>query len=117
MAQKLLYPVVNGKKECGKCGEILPIENFTKSKGGYYSSKCKRCVNEYGKKYRSDKDRKQKMREYHKKYMSNRKNRDTKNEYIRKYRKKIKKRGSFRSFFLKFFHPVFIIQYPNLWNF
>lgn len=79
--------MVNGKKECGKCGEILPIDNFTKSKGGYYSSKCKRCVNEYGKQYRSDKDRKQKMREYHKKYMSNRKNRDTKNEYIRKYRK------------------------------
>ena len=52
MAQKMLYPVINGMKECGVCGKILPIENFTKLKGKYYSSKCKECANEYSRKYR-----------------------------------------------------------------
>ena len=86
MAQKMLYPVINGMKECGVCGKILPIENFTKLKGKYYSSKCKECSNEYSRKYREK--NKEKIAKQQKKYMDDPCFRQKKNEYNKKYRKK-----------------------------
>lgn len=87
MAQKLLYPVVDGKKKCGECGQYLCVSEFTKYKDKYYSSKCKKCLREYAKKYRSTLVSKEKVSEYHKQYMKIKENRDKKNAYQREYRK------------------------------
>ena len=35
MGQKLLYPVIDGKKECGNCKEWLTVDNFIKHKDKY----------------------------------------------------------------------------------
>ena len=88
MGQKLLYPVIDGKKECGNCKEWLMVDNFTKYKDKYYSSKCKKCANEYAKEYRERPGNKEKVKEYHRNYMNDKTNRENKNLYIRNYRKK-----------------------------
>ena len=91
MAQKLLYPVINGKKQCGECGEILTINNFTitrKNSKDYYQSKCKKCINKYGAEYRKRVGQKEKIKQYQQDYMNNKENRDKKNSYIRQWRKK-----------------------------
>ena len=87
MAQELLYPVVDGKKQCGNCREWLDIGEFTKYKDKYYSSRCKKCLREYGFEYRSRPESKERVKEYHKQYMSDKANRESKNSYTRKYRK------------------------------
>lgn len=85
MGQKLLYPIIDGKKQCGVCGEWLELNNFTKSKGKYYSSKCKKCANEYSKKYREK--NKEKIAKRQKEYMESLSFRHKKNEYNKIYRK------------------------------
>lgn len=86
MGQKLLYPIINGKKQCGSCMNFLDLSEFAKSKGKYYSSKCKKCTNEYSKKYR-DKN-KEKLAKKQKEYMKDDDFRKNKNEYNKIYRKK-----------------------------
>ena len=41
------------KKECSKCNNIKPLDEFHKNKGSKdgYRSKCKLCVKEYTKDY------------------------------------------------------------------
>lgn len=87
MGQKLLYPIIDGKKQCGKCGKWLELSSFTKPKNKYYSSRCKTCINEYAKTLRSSFEYKEKIKNYHKNRMLNQDNRDKKNEYLRQYRK------------------------------
>lgn len=87
MAQKILYPVVDGKKQCGCCGQWLEISNFSKFKDKYYSSRCRRCINEYAKKYRDKAENKIKVAQYQKEYIGIKENREKKNKYIREYRK------------------------------
>ena len=43
---KQKVPVVNGKKECKKCHNILPIEDFNVKPSGSLKSYCKKCNNE-----------------------------------------------------------------------
>ena len=86
MGRKLLYPVIDGKKQCGKCMNILDLSEFAKTKGKYYSSKCKKCTNEYSKKYREE--NKEKISEKQKEYMLDDKFRENKNKYNREYRKR-----------------------------
>lgn len=57
--QKKLYS--NGAvKECGKCGERKPTEDFPKGPSGKLRSQCKQCTAEYMRKYYSDETKKQK---------------------------------------------------------
>ncbi|MPM83825.1 hypothetical protein SDC9_130894 [bioreactor metagenome] len=87
MGQKLLYPIVEGKKQCGDCGEWLELSDFSKYRDKYYSSRCRACVREYGRKYRDDLENKEKIKKYQKERMTIQDNRDKKNEYSRQYRK------------------------------
>ena len=87
MGQKLLHPIVNGKKQCGECGEWFDLNYFTKYKEKYYSSRCKKCLNEYAKKYRDNPKNKKAKKIYHENYMNDISNREKKNKYIRDYRK------------------------------
>ena len=88
MAQELLYPVVDGKKQCGSCREWLDLGEFTKYRDKYCSSRCKKCANKYGKEYRDKPENKEKRRAYQKKYMADSLNRENKNLYIRQYKKR-----------------------------
>jgi hypothetical protein len=42
------HPVVNGEKQCGKCGRWLPIDDFHThdSRWGYKKTNCKKCEQE-----------------------------------------------------------------------
>jgi hypothetical protein len=40
----LLYPITDGKKECSRCHNVLPIDNFWKPKKGNYKSNCGKCA-------------------------------------------------------------------------
>ena len=73
-------------KKCTKCGEWLVANtvNFHKAKKGKYGlqSKCKECINKYGKQYRET--NKEKVAESHKQYYEA--NRDRKAKYGKQYR-------------------------------
>jgi 5-methylcytosine-specific restriction endonuclease McrA len=86
MANKIKYPVIDGEKECGVCGEWKPISAYCKARK-HYTSQCKTCKNQYAAKYRSKPENKQKSAEYAKEYIKNPSNRDRKNTYLRQYRK------------------------------
>jgi hypothetical protein len=58
--------VVDGKKPCSKCREVLPVENFYKSKKSFsgYKEECKDCKRKVDKPYtkaNQEKRRQQKM--------------------------------------------------------
>ena len=95
------------KKECSKCNNIKPLEEFHKKKKGKYGveSKCKLCKKEY------DKQRKlknpEKIKEIHKNYREKNKevilekqriyrdqNRESYNAYQKEYRKERRKNDS-----------------------
>ena len=42
---KQKVPVINGKKECKKCHNVLPIEDFNVKPSGALTSYCKKCNN------------------------------------------------------------------------
>lgn len=64
---KLKYPIVDGKKECGKCGAIKPISEYYKH-NNYYRSYCKECQNKATILHRSKPENKYKWTSYSKKY-------------------------------------------------
>ena len=88
MGQKLLYPVIDGEKQCGECKKTLSVGMFYKTPKGYYSSKCKDCAKEYASEYRSLERNKEKISEYHKTRMKNIETRTAKNKYTNEYRKR-----------------------------
>ena len=61
------YPIVNGKKECGKCHEFKTLNSFFKHKN-YYRSCCKKCNIKNTKNWRRKPENKIKLSEYRKKY-------------------------------------------------
>jgi hypothetical protein len=72
------------EKECTKCEQVLPIENFgIRVYKGYsqYRSDCKECNQNYSKTYR--KENPEKVLEYNRNYLSTRK--DVAREWNRRY--------------------------------
>jgi hypothetical protein len=45
---------VDGKRKCGKCNKILPVENFVKYKDGRSHGYCKPCKSEHFKNYQKN---------------------------------------------------------------
>lgn len=74
MAPHIKYPMIDGKKECGKCEKILDISEFDKARN-HYTSKCKSCRKEYSIEYRQRPEVKAKTKAYHRAYMAITKNR------------------------------------------
>ena len=42
---KQKVPIIDGKKECKKCHNVLPIEDFNVKPSGALTSYCKKCNN------------------------------------------------------------------------
>lgn len=100
MTNKIKYPVINGKKECGNCHELKILDEYNKTKN-HYESKCKKCRSEYSREYSNRSEIKQHRAEYHKKYMNDFKNREKTNARQREYNKlekyKIRKNKNLRA--------------------
>ncbi|MCP5016925.1 MAG: hypothetical protein GY938_16905 [Ketobacter sp.] len=86
MAQPIKYPVVNGKKECGDCGEWKEISDYRKARN-HYVSRCRSCLKIYAAEYRKRPESKIASQKYHIEYMKNSANRNRANERQRKYNK------------------------------
>ena len=91
MGRLIKYPVVDGKKECGDCGEWLPIEEYKKARN-HFTSRCKKCLSIYAAKYRANPENKVKHSEYHRQYMADMENkkRTNKRNAIRNKRPDVK---------------------------
>jgi hypothetical protein len=86
MPAHIKYPVIDGMKECGVCGEIKPISEYQKART-HYQAGCKDCRKAYAAEYRRRPEVKDASREYHKAYNRDPLKREQKNAYLRKYRK------------------------------
>lgn len=86
MAPKIKYLVIDGKKECGSCGEWKPISEYKKARK-HFSSACYDCRKIYFAAYRNRPEVKKANRAYHKAYNRDPIKREQKNAYLRKYRK------------------------------
>ena len=89
MPAKIKYPVIDGKKQCGSCGEWKLINEYKKARN-HFSSACKPCLKIYSAEYRSHPENKVRASEYYKAYIQNPVNREHKNAYIREYRKGVR---------------------------
>lgn len=87
MANHIKYPVVDGKKKCGSCGKMKPIEEYHKARRHYVSA-CKPCRSKYFAEYRQTPAAKSAGLAYSRKYRSNPINRRRLNEKTRAWRKK-----------------------------
>lgn len=87
MPQKIKYPVINGRKECGSCGEMLPLDQYDKARR-HYTSACKSCRKAYAAEYRQRPDVKRAMLAYSRQYRGDPGNRKRLNENSRKHRRK-----------------------------
>ena len=83
---KLKYPVIDGKKQCGGCGLMLPLSSFRKARK-HYMAKCKACLALWAKEYRQRPGVKKASQAYHKEYISVEKNRLRANARMREYNK------------------------------
>ncbi len=86
MSAKIKYPVINGMKECGVCGQWKPIGEYKKARK-HYTSRCKSCLKVYAGNYRKMPEVKQSAAEYVIKYRTNPINRAKINAKTREYRK------------------------------
>lgn len=86
MPAKIKYPVINGLKKCGTCGEWKPTAEYKKARK-YFSSACSECRKIYFAEYRKRPNVKAATSAYHKAYNSDPVKREHKNAYLRKYRK------------------------------
>jgi hypothetical protein len=64
----LKYPIINGKKECGKCHEFKTLDSFYKH-NNYYRSYCKKCNTDNTNHFRRKPKNKTIVSEYGKKYL------------------------------------------------
>jgi len=73
-------------KKCTRCGKLLPLNMFYKDKTKKYGvvSQCKKCREEYKKKYRNE--NKEKIKEYRKKKYRKGERKEEMKEYGKKYR-------------------------------
>lgn len=92
MGRLIKYPIVDGKKLCGTCLEMLPIERFTKARN-YFQSYCIECRKTWAKQYRSRAEVKAKQLDYSRGYRSVEENRARLNAATRRSRKKPEFRG------------------------
>ncbi len=83
---KLKYPVIDGKKRCAKCKEMLDISNYDRARN-HYASMCKKCKAEWAKEYRQRPEVKRAMAVYVIEYRKNPVNREKINKKIREWRK------------------------------
>jgi len=88
MPAKIKYPVVDGRKECGECGEVKPIEQFNRARR-HYTSRCHDCLKAYAARYRERPAVVAKAREYHRAYMAEPENRQRTNAYSRERNKAV----------------------------
>lgn len=99
MPAKIKYPVVNGMKECGVCGEIKPISEYQKARR-HYQARCNACQKIYAAEYRKRPEVRERTRQYHIEYMKVPGNRELVGKYRRKRNKrpdvKIKRNGNRR---------------------
>jgi hypothetical protein len=84
MAAKLKYPIIDGKKLCGMCGETKPVDQFDKGRK-HLVPNCKPCKAAWAVEYRQRPEVKERSREYHKQYSAA--NRDKINARERRWRK------------------------------
>lgn len=80
-------PVIDRKKECGNCHETKALSEFHRNRNGFVAH-CKKCRNEYAKKYRQRPESKKIMRKYVLEYRKNPENRERLNARTRLWRKK-----------------------------
>ena len=92
MPAHIKYPVVDGKKECGTCGEWKPISEYKKARKHYVSS-CRDCRAIYFAAYRQQPTVKAQMALYAKEYMQDPKHRERANAKMRAYNKTEKYRA------------------------
>jgi len=86
MANKIKYPIIDGKKECGDCHEWKPIDQYKKARN-HLTSRCVSCIKVYSSNYRNREDIKIKSRLYHKDYIAKEENKIAKNKYKREWSK------------------------------
>lgn len=86
MANKIKFPVIDGMKECGECGEWKPIAEYRRARK-HYTSRCIDCLKKYAAEYRQRPEVKVTSREYVIKYRSDPINREKLNARTREYRK------------------------------
>lgn len=67
MAAKIKYPIIDGHKKCGACGELKPVEQFDKGRK-HPVPNCKSCKAEWAAAYRQRPEVKERSRNYHKTY-------------------------------------------------
>lgn len=87
MVRKNKYPIIDDKKECGVCGKLKHISEFSKTRN-YYSYCCKECKNIKSREYRKTERYKNLSKDYIKKYRSDPKVRDKINKNNRKRNKR-----------------------------
>ena len=83
-------------KTCTKCGEEKPVTEYHKQKRGKYgvTSKCKVCISEIDREYRSRPEFQEKNREYQRKYRQ----RPESRRYVREYRQRPQTRERNRAY-------------------
>ena len=81
---RLKYPVIDGKKQCGGCGAMLPLSSFRKARK-HYMAKCKTCLALWAKGYRQKPEVKKASQAYHKEYVKSPENRKRINARQRGY--------------------------------
>lgn len=86
MSAHIKYPVINGLKQCGDCGQWKPVEDYKRARN-HYASRCDICIKIYQKEYRMRLERKVSAAEYAKDYIKNPANRDKRNAYKREWMK------------------------------
>lgn len=86
MANKIKYPIIDGRKMCGDCHVMRPINVFRRARR-HYTSRCVDCLKVYAAKYRKRPEVKLAMLEYSREYRSIPLNRERLNERTRKWRK------------------------------
>lgn len=87
MPNKIKYPVVAGRKECGTCHLWKSTIEYDKARRHYVSS-CKPCRKIYAAEYRARPENKQRSKKYHKAYMADPENRAKSNAYGRQRNKR-----------------------------
>jgi len=83
---KLKYPIIDGKKQCGKCLEWKSIENYNKTRT-YFCPSCRDCLSKHAKEYRQLPEVKVRARQYVKNYRKIESNKEKINERARKFTK------------------------------
>ena len=86
MGNKIKYPIIDDKKQCGTCGEFKTLDNFNKARN-HYTSKCHDCLKIYAAEYRKRPEIKLRASQYHRNYKLIPGKREIINARMRQYNK------------------------------